>query len=135
MGFEFNRKTFVLDFDDEDMQGLEVRARSANTGTFLNLLRLATASAEDLDPRGIEEMLTGFASVLVGWNLQIDGEDVPPNLDGLRLIDFQDTFRIVAGWIKACAGVSAPLGPVSSGGAPLEVASIPMAPLSESQAS
>lgn len=135
MGFEFNRTILVLEFTDDDMHGLEVKSRAADTGTFLALLRLAGMGVENLDPAQVEEMLTGFARVLVSWNLEIDGEPIPADLDGLKRLEFANTFRIIAGWIRSTAGVSAPLAQRSSDGAPSEMLSIPMVPLSGNRAS
>lgn len=139
MGFTPNRTTYLLDFSDiPELDGLEVRARAAALGTFLDMTALAAIgsnpSADDVSSVG--DLLTGFAGVLKSWNLEDDdGVAIPATLDGLRALEFPFVFQIIRAWIQATAGVAAPLAPTSNGGGPALAASLQMEPLSGSRAS
>jgi hypothetical protein len=145
MGYVRNR-VYRLKFEDPEYEGLEVRARSAPIGRFLDLAGMADAAkaseAKALDDIG--ELVDGFAQSLVSWNVEdlADPDDdnsertpVPATLEGLRSQDFEFVFDIVMAWIGAVADVATPLDRLSKGGLPSVAASIPMEPLSESQAS
>ena len=139
MGFTPKRHVYVLEFDDPDLDGLEVRAVSADLGTFLELTALAeigdNPSAADIGKVG--DLLVGFAKVLRSWNVTDDaGQDVPATVDGLKSLEFPFVFAIVAAWIKATAGVATPLASGSSGGGPsAELSTLPVELLSGSLAS
>lgn len=139
MGYTPKRHVYVLDFDDPQYEGLEVRAVSADLGTFLELTSLAeigdNPSMQDIGKVG--DLLIGFAKVLRGWNVTDDqGDPVPPTVDGLRSLEFGFCFAIVAAWIRATAGVAAPLAPGSNGGGPsVDLSTLPQEILSESLAS
>lgn len=137
MGFEFDDPTYVLEFEDGRLEGLEVKAKAQTLGNFLDMTALAAMgdNPSSADMVKVGELLAGFAEVLVEWNVQVKGEDVPATLDGLRRLKFQDAFKIITAWIKATAGVSAPLEDGSNAGGPSVVPLPPMAPLSTSQAS
>lgn len=145
MGYRPGRTTYLLDFSDvpelapaDGEDPLEVRARSAPLGTFLDMTALASIGSNPTpaDIAKVGDLLLGFATVLKEWNVEDDdGQPVPPTEQGLRSLEFPFVFRIIAAWIKATAGVAAPLGPASSGGEPSEVPLPPMAPLSTSPAS
>lgn len=139
MGYTPKRHVYVLEFDDPDLDGLEVRAVSADLGTFLELTALAeigdNPSAADIGKIG--QLLVGFAKVLREWNVTDDaGRDVPATAEGLKSLEFGFVFGIIAAWIKATAGVAAPLANASSGGGQsAELSTLPMEPLSASLAS
>jgi hypothetical protein len=60
---------------------------------------------------------------------------VPPTLEGVKSQDYEFMLEVIGEWMTAIGGVPAPLGQRSAGGVPSVVASLPMAPLSPSQAS
>lgn len=137
MGFEFTDPTYVLEFEDGSLQGLEVKAKAQTLGAFLDMVALS-GIGDNPTPQQMSkvgQLLEGFAEVLVEWNVQIGGEDLPPNLEGLRRLKFADAFKIINAWIKATAGVSDPLDATSTSGSLSEAQLPPMAPLSESRAS
>lgn len=137
MGYQPKRHVYVLEFEDEEFDGLEVRAASAPLGTFLDMTALAKigSNPNPEDVAKVGDLLIGFAGVLRSWNVEDDGIPMPPTAESLRKLEFPFVFQIIAAWIKATAGVAAPLGQLSDGGGPSVAASIPMVPLSGSRAS
>jgi hypothetical protein len=137
VGFEFSDPTFVLEFEDGSLEGLEVKAKSQTLGAFLDMTALAAIGSNPTpqDMANVGKLLEGFAEVLVDWNVEIGGKRVEPDLDGLRRLKFADVFKMISAWIKVTASAPGPLGETSSGGSPSEVLLPPMAPLSTSLAS
>lgn len=149
MGYVPKRATYVLEFDtDDELAGLEVKARGVDLGTFLDLTAMADLSTQVAEGknvgqgesmraiRAVGDLLTGFAAVLVSWNVETEaGVPVPADIDGLRSQAFPFVFKIIRAWMSAAAGVSDPLVEPSSSGAPSPVGSLPMEPLSPSLAS
>lgn len=131
------RKVYVLRFEQAELQGLEVRARSVPLGTFLELIELAsvldasTAELSPTDAKAITGLFSGFAQALVSWNLQeqedgAEPEDVPATYEGLLSQDTDFVLHVVRAWMDAIAGVSGPLEQPSSDGEKSLVASMPM---------
>ncbi|MGR6923083.1 hypothetical protein ACU635_53265 [[Actinomadura] parvosata] len=132
MGYKRPTKVYKLVFaEDDDMAGLEVRARSMSTGALLDMAPLldlklsASPTAEEME--SIAELLEKFAQVLVSWNLEDeDGQPVPATLEGLLDQDIDFVIRIIMAWADAISGVPAPLPQTSPDGEPSLAASIPM---------
>jgi hypothetical protein len=139
MGFRIQRKVFRLHFKDSDLEGLEVLARSLNTGQFLDMeeAKAERAAGGKRGKVGTERMLELFAGELVSWNAEDeDGIPVPATMEGIRSQDLDLSLKIIDAWTDAIAGVSVPLPETSSAGQPSALeASIPMASPSESLAS
>jgi hypothetical protein len=153
MGYVRQRKIYKLVFEDPDMAGLEVRARSVPLGTLMRLIELAglidrgTANLNPDEAKAIRELFTGFADALVSWNLEepvIDDETgeetgevcpVPATVDGLYSQDMDFALHIIEAWMDAVAGVAGPLGRRSSDGEQSLAASLPMEPPSPSPTS
>lgn len=139
MGFRIKRKVFRLHFKDSDLEGLEVLARSLNTGQFLEMEQAKAERAEGgkRGKGGTERMLELFAEQLVSWNAEDeDGVPVPATMEGIRSQDLDLSLKIIDAWTDAIAGVGAPLPETSSAGQPSALeASIPMVSTSESLAS
>jgi hypothetical protein len=121
-GFRRPAKVYKLRFEDDDMAGLEVRARSVPLGQFLELGAVADATS-GLAPvsseqfGAIRDLFAGFAAALVEWNLEDEtGQPVPATLEGVLAQDFEFMLAIVTAWMDAIAGVSAPLPSSSSRG-------------------
>jgi hypothetical protein len=155
MGFTPPRKVYVLDFADTELDGLEVRAKSAPLGMMLQLgasadsfngvpdvgemaeldeaRQLALVKGSMTQLRAIVDM---YAGVLVGWNLtDDDGQPVPATADGLLTLDPPHLMMIIRAWQQAVAAVPPASAPTSNAGAPSEVPPLPMAALSTSLAS
>lgn len=143
MGFKPPRKVYRLLFADEDMAGLEVRARSMRLGQMMELLDLMELADRPLtaeDKPKVHQLFATFAKALVSWNVEDDEEDggqpVPATLDGLYSQEQGFVIAIIKAWTEAVAAVPPPLPQPSSGGVPSALeASIPMAPLSPSPVS
>lgn len=141
MGFVRNR-IFKLVFEDPQMDGLEVRARSVPLRDILDLTKLAgqdlNALPDDERLAVVEAMLGLFAKALVSWNIEDEDTEGGPNvplpadLDGLKSLEVDFAMEIVAQWMEAIMGVIGPLGRKFSSGVPSLEASLPMDPLSES---
>lgn len=135
-GYMPQRKLYRLRFEDRD--GFVVRARSAATGVFMEISTFADDATSD---SGIKQEQLGrlfdlFSGVLVEWNLlEEDGTPVPATKAGLLSQEFDFVMEIITAWMDAVAGVAAPLEKPSSDGELFPEASIPMEPLSASQAS
>jgi hypothetical protein len=137
MGFKKQTTIYELTFEDPDLEGLEIRARSVPSGDLLDLMDAAskvdatskTFSANDLS--AIEQLLNGFAKALVSWNLEEeDGTPVPPTLEKVREQEFIFILPVVTAWMDAIAGVSADLGKDSGSGVTFPEGSLPMETLS-----
>ncbi|GAA2209314.1 hypothetical protein GCM10009850_047720 [Nonomuraea monospora] len=131
MGYKRPAKIYKLVFAEDDMAGLEVKARSMSTGDLLDMAPLldlklsASPTAEEME--SIAELLERFADVLVSWNLEDeDDQPVPATLEGLLDQDIDFVMRIIMAWADAVSGVPAPLPEPSPGGEPSLAASIPM---------
>jgi hypothetical protein len=119
MGYRLGR-TYSLQFQGA-MAGAEVKLRSANVATVLELRRLIG----DEDRAALVELL---ADNLLEWNLEdADGEPVPPNAAGiLEHLEEVVLGVILREWYKAATGVTAPLDEPSTDSAPSVELSIPM---------
>jgi hypothetical protein len=131
-------KTYRLVFEDDDLEGLVVRARAVDLATFLRVAKLTgdgLSLAADNEV-AITEMVELVGLALIEWNLQdATGEPVPADAQGLRSQDKDFTLAVINAWIEAVAGVARPLGQPSPGGDRSLEASLPMAVPSPSLAS
>lgn len=142
MGYEAPTSTFLLRF--EDHPGLEVRARSVPLGVFTQLASLADV-VEHKDDHDLAALASGlgelgtlfdnFGDALVEWNVTINGQSVPATPDGVRRLDVPFALELIFAWMDAIGGVEAPLARRSPGGGHALAGSLPMEPLSGSQAS
>lgn len=134
MGFEVETVAKLV-FPDGAYEGAEVFARcSLSIGEYLDFLAVRDAPADEVRP-WIEALYGAFARYLVSWNLTKNGEPVPCTVEGLLSIDRELVRAIIRTWQDTAVDVTGPLGRPSSGGRPSAELSMPMEPLSESQAS
>ena len=136
MGFE-GRKVLKLKFDDPEFEGLEVLIRRPTIEQALAVADAQDALGEDASHaeklRPVAELL---CSLLIGWNLENDGQQVGHTADALLAQDAPVVTAIISAWEEHAMGrVSGPLVESSNDGEPSLVASLPMEPLSENQAS
>lgn len=143
-GFTPVRKTFRLQFTDEDMAGLEVVMRRGSMDGFVKIAKMAgldTGRLKATDPatlKVIDELLDVFSAALVSWNVEDDdGNPVPATREGVGTQDDDFVLEIIRAWVEARASVSLPLGQPSNGGATTDpdqllMVGIPMEALSES---
>ncbi len=153
-GFTPKRRVYVLDFEGTDLDGLEVRTRSAPIGMMLALGELldqagavpdqaalaGLAQAEQMRKmagfmKQIRAAVDRFATVLLGWNLTDEqGGKVPATVEGLLTLDPGELMLLIRTWTSVIAEAPAPLPQPSSSGGPSLEGSLPMEPLSESLA-
>lgn len=139
MGHKPKRTIYKLVFDDSDMHDLEVKARKPKLGTLAKIKALG-GGVEGRDEEGIaaalDEMLAIFAKHLQEWNVTDDDDSpLPATLESLQDQDDVWCMEVIGAWVSAAKRVNAPLSTTSSGGATSVEASMPMEPLSASQAS
>jgi hypothetical protein len=132
---KIGRKLLVLQFEDPDFTGVEVRVYSAPLRLVLELSGQAEAARanEGIDRTG--QLIDEFIKRLESWNIENDEGDVPPTRDGLLSLDLSDAYYILVSWFDAMMSVSRNLGKGSTSGKPSPEASIPMEAMSESQPS
>lgn len=154
MGFKRN-KTFVLVFEDEDLAGLEVKARGATVAGMLGAVELLSVfegkSASNLGAKDMahldrlfrtmagcpaecldqhDELPPGqdhYLNRIVSWNLEDeDDQPVPADYYGLMSQDADFAMTLVMAWMDGVLGTPGPLGRNSNDGMPPEGVSIPM---------
>jgi hypothetical protein len=130
MGYNRKRKVYRLDFSETEYDGLEVRLYGLTTGEYLELVTLT--GANDGDGNETEKLLRLFATHLVSWNLQEDGEPVPATEEGVKANDLQMNMTIIDAWTDAMVKVPRDTEKKSLAGDPSLVASIPTESLSAS---
>lgn len=134
MGYTPPRKSYTLQFEQEEMAGLEVITNPVSTGTFLTITEMADAKSADVGE--MKTLMSSFAKVLRSWNLEFEGgEPVPTTLEGLMTQEFSFVMDIVLAWMDAVAGTPAPLEKKSSAGGQSQELLLPMGPSSASLAS
>jgi len=127
MGYR-RQRAYRLRFEDPDLAGLEVTARSLSIEGFMKVAGLAELAqgggADRLDVGQMQEMLRAFASCLVGWNIEDlpTGDPVPATYEGVISQDLDFVMQIVMAWSKVIASVPPPLpdGSPAGGSAPEE---------------
>jgi len=140
VGYVRKRRVYRLRFEDEELDGLVVKVRSASVGRLLEFMRfLAGLSDDDLTTDDVEKfagLFESFAEVLQEWNVQDEaGEPVPATLEGVYTQDADFVMDIMRVWFQAVTQPPAPLPATSSAGGPSAVPPLPMEPLSPSRAS
>lgn len=157
-GFKRPKKTYRLQFEDAEYEGLEVRAEGASVGQLMELMDLARFAEGEFELSDIEEigkLIDLFASKLIEWNLEDDDgqpitfepcekgwnqeigrfERETPAEAKARVVREQDmdfVMLMLHAWIEGVIGTPAPLDEKSNDGEQLEEASIPMETSSES---
>jgi len=135
MGFE-GRKVLKLKFEDSELDGLEVVTRWPTIEQVLATQRRQEALGEDANSMDTLRIVAeAMCSVLIGWNLENDGEPVEKTAEALLSQDYDLCQAIIHTWEGATFKVAAPLDEGSSSGEPFLEASIPMVALLPSQAS
>lgn len=127
VGYVRQRRVFRLRFEDPDMAGLVVRARSISLGQFLDVVGLRDADPRQMARTDLDKLFAAFAGALLDWNLEEpEGTPVPATLEGLHGLEPDFVMAIIAAWLDAMAGVARPLGAASSNGDRSLEASMPM---------
>lgn len=141
MGFRRQSRVYRLVWPEgHDNHGLEVRMRPLSIDELARIGGMADLDlTRDSGPEAqaaLDDMLRLFADKLIGWNLDDDqGDEVPATFEGVRAQDLDFVLELVDAWMTAAAGVDSPLSDGSTAGGTSVAESIPMVPLSASQAS
>ena len=139
MGFTPPKTVYRLDFEDTELDGLEVRMRGGNLGQTFGIGDLVGVTEENATPEDAKAILRQYEEIakhLVSWNVEDENKNpVPADLEGLKTLETRHVNMIVAAWQRAQADVPGPLSKPSSSTRPPELLSIPMEPLTEPRAS
>lgn len=142
MGFDVSKthKSYVLEFDDPDYEGLEIRMRGLTLNELFEFDRLEEAcAATPTDIAATEKAVRLrnelFAHKVIDWNLEEGGVAAPFTAEWLGTQDPGFVGRMLMAWRNAVAGVSSPLDGSSTSGNLSLVEQIPMETLSHNQAS
>ena len=133
MGYRPKKKVYVLEFEGEEFEGLEVKIGGLNTGQVMDIDAARASGTET----AIVTMLRLLGDRLIEWNVDHPetSEPVPPTFEGVCSLDMDFNWAIVNAWQDAVAGVKAPLDETSTDTELSLVASIPtetLSPLPES---
>lgn len=127
MGYKHQKKIYNLIFQDEEFNGLEVKATSLSLGRMLKIADLSLNNNDTVNAADTRELFETFSKALVSWNLEDeDGNPVPTTLDGILSQDQDLIMKVIEAWSTAVAGVSPPLNQQSSAGNRFQEDSIPM---------
>lgn len=136
MGYRREPKTYKLIFEDPEMAGLEVVARSLSVRELAKLMGYTdVARPADAPEAGNAETAAAMVSMfevlgksLVSWNLEDElGGPVPADFDGICTQEPDFVFAIVNAWIEAISEVAPPLPGGSPSGAAAREASLGLA--------
>ena len=96
MAYRLDRRVAVLEFDEQELHGTEVRCK-VDVPMWILLDVQASLSNGEIQ-RGIDLF---SERVLVGWTIEEDGEAIPANVEGMRELPISIALRIVGAWLKA----------------------------------
>lgn len=139
-GYKPVRTVFVLEFENPDLEGCEVRCTRLSLGALrevADLLDAAESMDEDKpDPealKAVDRLFTTFAKSLTGWNvIGEDGQPVPATKAGLESLDFWFAMKLISAWLQGMMQAPPVLPATSSSGGTSEAAPEAMAALSAS---
>lgn len=126
MGFKLRPREYDVHFDNPALQGLQVKVIAPPFGVLLRVQQ-GNFEAEDF---GV------LATSIVSWNLLgDDDQEIPRTVDGFYSLPADFIRELIEAWMQALVSVPAPLEHGSNAGGPSLAESLPMEPLSPSQAS
>jgi hypothetical protein len=118
MGYKPKRTIYKLDFSDTEYAGLEVAVRAGSIDDLLGLQELAGADGMTADEA--RRMFTGFAALLVSWNVEDDDDKpVPTSYEGVASQEPDFIKAIITAFYANVAGTPPPLPGASDSGASL----------------
>jgi hypothetical protein len=133
MGFDATPATVTVRFKPgHRYHGAEAQVRGMSIGEYLAATGMDGGEGDDT-----AKTMARFFDSLVSWNLTYQGEPLAPTPDAMKVADQSLIRAMNNAWIESLMGVadSDPLPETSTSGATSPAPAIPMAPLSESQAS
>lgn len=132
-GYRHKKKRITVKFEEpHQYAGFEAVLRGKSLGEFLALQGIG-----EVDKSSLADQLQSMAESLISWNLEDEdtGEAIPPTPEAVYAADQDLMLAVGTAWFDALRGISAPLELPSTDGQQYPEASLPMEPLSESQAS
>lgn len=150
MGYQ--RKALVLEFEDEEFKGLEIRCKRASVELALGLVDVAArlggggrhredmrlllsafAGCPDgctLDHKDLPDGQAHYLNQIQSWNLEDDaGSPIEPGYSAVVEQDLGFAMAVSMAWFEQIVRPSGPLGSSSNSGGPSEAEPLPMAPL------
>lgn len=133
MGYRAKRKVIVLQWpEDDDLHGLEVRARSQSMAELLDLTdQIALLESGGLAALSkVRGLITEFVEHVDSWNLEDDdGAPTAMTPEGLLSHEPVLVIEMVLAWAEGVVTIrkSDPLDPSSTSGTPSVLSSVPMA--------
>lgn len=138
-GYRPEETIFRLRFPAGKHAGLVVDMRPISVGEFLDIAEMSDINPQRMSATDLPKMRRLFeilAAGIIEWNLlDRDGQPVPPDVDGIRTQDLMLVMDLAGAWMEAVGDVPAPLEQPSPATRQSGVESLPMEPLSGSQAS
>jgi hypothetical protein len=106
--FQLQRRTALLVFEG-DYEGLEIRTRlDVPLGLFLEIQTMVEANQT-------KEILEKFGNeILISWNLQEEGKDIPSNADGILQMPIILSTLLIEKWTEVVAKPEDPLSEQSN---------------------
>ena len=106
--FQLQRRTALLVFDG-DYEGLEIRTRlDVPLGLFLEIQTMSEANQS-------KDVLEKFGNeILLSWNLQEEGNDVPANAEGIMQLPLELSTLLIEKWTEVVAKPEDPLSDQSN---------------------
>lgn len=134
VGFEVPVTEYDIPFQDERLQGAEIRCRRLTVREYLEFSDIVHIADDriQVDVAGMRRLSRMFPSKLVSWNLEKEGVPLSADEDGVNELESSFLTLIVREWTLWVGGVAIPLEKPSGGGESLREDSIPMEDLSES---
>lgn len=125
MGYTRKQRTFVLEFDDEEYEGLEIEMKSLPLGDFIKVSKLM--DEEGKSDGQVEDMIKMFQKSIIRWNMQEeDGTPIPVTHEGLMTCDLSFILAAINGWVQGISSVSKSLGKDSNSGGTSPMPQLPM---------
>lgn len=126
-GYKRERRTYVMEFEDPEYEGLEIKVRSL---PIRNLQHLLSLNPESDDPKqraeSINQMMCAFAEALVSWNMTDENDDpLPTTLEYIESEDVDFIMTCISQWMKVVSQVddASPLAEGSQPGQAIQEAS------------
>lgn len=133
MGFEAAPVPVLVRFEPgHKYYGAEAEVRGMAIGEYMQATGMDGGDGEDN-----AQTLARFFKSLISWNLTYQGEPLPPTEEAMEKADKSLILALNNAYVQALMGVhdADPLPGNSTSGETSPAPAIPMAPLSESQAS
>lgn len=133
---KIKRKVLVLQFEDPDYEGVQIKAHATSMGRALALSDEADAARKPgagLDE--VRDLLDEFITALQSWNLEDENDEpIPATREGFLTLDIPAVMDILLAWFDAMMTIGPGLGKDSTFGEQSQEVSIPMEPLSANPA-